>query len=54
VKLSIVLTAYSMLPLSLRATKGGKGFIWARRGSFKAGRRREVWKVLGRVDKSGN
>jgi hypothetical protein len=31
-----------MLPLLLRATKEDKGFIWPEKGSFKAGRKKEV------------
>jgi hypothetical protein len=31
-----------MLLLLLRATKESKGFIWPKRGLFKAGRKKEV------------
>jgi hypothetical protein len=31
-----------MLLLLLRAIKGGKGFIWPKKGSFKAGYKKEV------------
>jgi hypothetical protein len=41
-KLSIVLIAYSMLLLSSKANKEGKGFIWPEKGSFKAGRKKKV------------
>jgi hypothetical protein len=42
VELSIVSTAYNMLLLLLRATKEDGGFIWLKRGLFKAGYKREV------------
>jgi hypothetical protein len=42
IKLSIVLTAYSILLLLLRAIKEGEGFIWPRKGLFKAGYKKEI------------
>jgi hypothetical protein len=42
VKLSIVLTAYNMLLLLLKAIRKDKGFIWLKRGLFKADYKREV------------
>jgi hypothetical protein len=42
VKLSIVLTAYNILLLLLRAIKESEGFIWPERGLFKAGYKKEI------------
>jgi hypothetical protein len=41
-ELNIVLTAYSMLLLLLRAIRESKGFIWPKKESFETGRKREV------------
>jgi hypothetical protein len=41
-RLSIVLTAYSVLLLLLRATKEDKGFIWLKKRLFKAGYKEKV------------
>jgi hypothetical protein len=37
-----------VLLLLLRAIREDKGFIWPEKGSFKAGYKKEVWKVLWR------
>jgi hypothetical protein len=42
VKLSIVLIAYNILILLLRAIKEDKEFIWLKRGLFKAGYKKKV------------
>jgi hypothetical protein len=42
VKSSIVSIAYSVLLLLLRATGEGGGFIWLKRGLFKAGRKKKI------------
>jgi hypothetical protein len=42
VKLSIVLTAYNVLLLLLKATKEDKGFIWPGKRLFKTSYKKEV------------
>jgi hypothetical protein len=42
IKLSIVLIAYNVLLLLLRAIRESKGFIWPEKRSFKAGYKREI------------
>jgi hypothetical protein len=41
-KLSIVLITYNILLLLLRVTKEGRGFIWPKKRSFKAGRKKKI------------